>query len=79
MFSGFTDEEKNRRFDQHPGWEAECERRHRQNLTDAEHAELKKLEEYTDRAVNAAFPLPFDKLEELERLVEEHKKRKEQP
>jgi len=36
------------RFDEHPGWEEECERRRRANLTDAERAELAECNRVLD-------------------------------
>lgn len=58
MHSGFTEEENARRFDEHPGWKAECERRYRANLTDAEREELATLERLVGDEVNRRFPLP---------------------
>lgn len=49
--SGFTEEESNRRFDEHPGWEQECERRYQANLTPEEHAELAELERWVEEAM----------------------------
>jgi hypothetical protein len=67
QFAGFTPEEAVRRFDEHPEWRAECERRYRKNLTDEERSELARLTDFVDAALSKAYPLPFGLLEELER------------
>lgn len=48
MYSGFTKEERSRKFADHPGWEEECDRRHHANLTDYERAELSLCEQIID-------------------------------
>lgn len=67
--SGFTDEEGQRPFDEerHPGWKAECERRHHANLTDEERAELEKLQAETGAYMRERHPMPS--LAELERRL----------
>lgn len=57
--SGFTAEESSRRFDEHPGWKDECERRYRANLTDAERDEFEDLQRITGEYLDHNFPLPL--------------------
>lgn len=70
--TGFTEEEKNRPFADHPGWEEECKRRHQANLTEAEHAELEQLQKACGDYLNEAYPLP--PLPDLNKLREEIRK-----
>lgn len=67
--SGFTREEGMRPFDEerHPGWKAECERRHHANLTDEERAELARLDAEVGDYLSKRFPMPS--LAELEKRL----------
>jgi hypothetical protein len=47
-FAGMTEEDANKRFDENPGWEEECDLREQANLTDAEHEHLKRFESLMD-------------------------------
>jgi hypothetical protein len=70
-FSGFTEEEGQRRLDLDPAWKAEFERRLAANLTDAERAELADLQARGAWFVDLLLPLPTVDLDGLERRVAE--------
>jgi hypothetical protein len=69
QFSGFTEEEGQRRLDLDPAWKAEFERRVAAILTDAERAELADLQARVDRFMDLLLPQPSVHLDGLEQRV----------
>lgn len=66
MFSGFTEEEGQRRMDVDPAWKEEFERRIAANLTDQEHAEYAELNRILDEWSEKS-PWQTDLREQMER------------